>query len=938
MSIADPRSYKYWAFVSYSQIDEKSAKRFHEALETYALPKDLVGLNSGEWGKVPKRLMPVFRDRDELPSASDLGAKLVDALDQARTLLVVCSPAAAKSRWVNEEIKTFKARGREHHVFAIIVDGEPNASDNPDTEAAECFPPALRYRVSSSGEITKTRAEPIAADARKHKDGFERAVLKTVAGMLGIDFASLVKRDEERRSTRTRIVIAGLTAVLAVVSSLAVWGWIEKTRAETALRDAVASKLPLESRAILEGERLAPADAALLLAAAAYRLRPDKEAYRGLQFALDATARTSKVVSFPGPTVAMSPDQRTVVTLEGGRLLLYDAASGQARGVPMLAGERAELVGAVFQGFVTAFSADGKMIASGGDKALHLWDAASGKPVSAPLQGHRERITAVAFSVDGKTLASAADGVQLWDAATGRMSGGRFNPSGGQVSNMLSLAFSNDGRTLAVGTDNTLWLWDIAAAKTRGAGLVGHTKPITSIAFNADDRVLVSAGMDGTIRIWDVSTGSALTAPLHDSGNYVSTVALSPNGRTMVSGSYDGTLQLWDTSTGRRVGAPLQAHLKNVTAASFSPDGAALSSIGWDGTLRVWDLAEGPHPNRSATGTTAKLAKFAFSPDGKTVVALSSEGIVREWNPPAGPPTTVGARPAGMEIVALNADASTVVSSAPGTLALWDTATSKPRGVAMAIGRSTSWIAQLTGHVPAAFSPDGRTLVSGTWDTTLRLWDATSGVPNGAPLQGHTARVTAVAFSADGKTIVSASEDKTLRLWDAAARRVRGEPVQIGGTAYVVAFSGDGKTIVASSDSQMHFWDVATGRPRGAVMRSPGSVGAVAFSSDGRTLVSGGWDNTLRLWDTDTGQPLGAPFQGHSSPVVSVAFSPDSKTIVSGSKDGSVRVWDAPSVWIDRVCAKLVLNLSIAQWKQYVGEVPYVEQCPGLPVRSDRKD
>jgi hypothetical protein len=156
--------YRYWGFISYSHADDEWAKWLHRAIERYQVPRRLWGRPSPS-GPLPRRLFPVFRDRDELPSASDLGARLQESLRSSRYLIVISSARSAVSCWVNEEIRTFKSWGREGQVFALVVDGEPNASDRPQCGALECFAPALRFRIAEDGTLTNERIEMIAADA-----------------------------------------------------------------------------------------------------------------------------------------------------------------------------------------------------------------------------------------------------------------------------------------------------------------------------------------------------------------------------------------------------------------------------------------------------------------------------------------------------------------------------------------------------------------------------------------------------------------------------------------------------------------------------------------------------------------------------------------------------------------------------------------------------
>ena len=195
------------------------------------------------------------------------------------------------------------------------------------------------------------------------------------------------------------------------------------------------------------------------------------------------------------------------------------------------------------------------------------------------------------------------------------------------------------------------------------------------------------------------------------------------------------------------------------------------------------------------------------------------------------------------------------------------------------------------GVLSVAFSPDGQTIVSGSDDRTVRLWDL-EGTPIGKPFKGHEKWVSSVAFSSDGKTIVSGSGDRTVRLWDLEGNSI-GQPFQGHGAGVSsVAFSPDGQTIVSGSyDRTVRLWDLE-GNPIGQPFQGHGAgVSSVAFSPDGQTIVSGSDDSTVRLWDLE-GTPIGQPFQGHGAGVSSVAFSPDGKTIVSGSDDRTVRLWD----------------------------------------------
>lgn len=230
-------SFRYRAFISYSHQDQLWAQWLHKSLESYRVPRKLVGQTTAA-GIIPDRLAPVFRDRDELPSATDLSRKVNEALAESANLIVVCSPRSAASRWVNEEVLAFKRLGRADRIFCLIVDGEPNATDLSGREAEECFAPALRFEIGPDGQATQKRTEPIAADARAGKDGKANAKLKLIAGMLDVGFDALKQRELQRRNRRMVAITALAVVVMLVTTTLAIMAMVARGDAERRQKQA----------------------------------------------------------------------------------------------------------------------------------------------------------------------------------------------------------------------------------------------------------------------------------------------------------------------------------------------------------------------------------------------------------------------------------------------------------------------------------------------------------------------------------------------------------------------------------------------------------------------------------------------------------------------------------------------------------------------------
>ena len=237
------RAWRYRAFISYSHADTPWANWLLKKLEGYRVPARFHGC-AAPVGAVGPRLAPVFRDRDELPTTSDLGETIRAALRESATLIVICSPGSAKSRWVQEEIIAFKRLHGGRRVFAFIVAGEPKVEGTAD----DCFSPALRRELAPDGTLTGARAEVVAADARSHADGKSTAFVRLVAGLLGVGFDELRRRELQRRNRRLTLITAASVAGMVLTLGLAFAAWRARGEAVVARNEAVFSRNDAQRR------------------------------------------------------------------------------------------------------------------------------------------------------------------------------------------------------------------------------------------------------------------------------------------------------------------------------------------------------------------------------------------------------------------------------------------------------------------------------------------------------------------------------------------------------------------------------------------------------------------------------------------------------------------------------------------------------------------
>jgi WD40 repeat protein len=505
------------------------------------------------------------------------------------------------------------------------------------------------------------------------------------------------------------------------------------------------------------------------------------------------------------------------------------------------------------------------------------------------LNGHTESINGLAFSPNGKTLASSSeDGtIRLWNLETGQPIG---QPLTGHTGAVNGIAFSPDGMTLAsAGADKTIRLWNAETGEAIGQPLTGHTASVNGVRFSADGQTLVSVGRDNNIITWEVASQQMIGQPFNFGADEVNILALSPDGKILATSNYTD-ITLWDVAGQQMIGQPLTGHTRYVNALAFSQDGAMLASGSDDRSIRLWNVTTGEPIDQPLYGHYGAVNTLNFSPDGNTLASSGSDGITVLWDLASRQIKELPWNNTSV-VITFSPDSSILAASNfTGQISLWDLA-----------GRQT-FNRTLSGHTDqvysVAYSPDGKTLASGSNDKTIRLWNGETGEAIGQPLNGHTDTVYSVAFSPDGQTLASGSWDSTIILWDVASQQMIGQPLtghQSG--VYSIAFSPDGKILAsASADKTIILWDVASHQPIGQPLTGHTDiVFGLAFSPDGKTMASAGGDNNIILWDVASQKMIGQPLTGHTAWVRKVTFSPDGATLASASSDSTVRLWDVAS-------------------------------------------
>jgi WD40 repeat protein len=488
-----------------------------------------------------------------------------------------------------------------------------------------------------------------------------------------------------------------------------------------------------------------------------------------------------------------------------------------------------------YPGQAVAFSADSQKLAVGDGGNIRVWDVNTGKPI-VKLRRHTGNVTSVAFSPDGKNLASggADNAVRLWDLETGKELQQIGHPNTRRATEHFVMELNNE---------------------------------ITCVAFSPDGKTLFSTVKDDRfLRAWDVVTGKELRRFEGHVGGCLS-MALSADGHTLVAGSGDSCIRLWDADNGKEL-FPANGHRGRIFNLGFVAGGKALMSAGRDGRLRIWDLASGKQTHQAGDDTDF-IGFMAVSADGRIAASTRQDDeTIHLWDMATGKLVRdIDCPHRGVMGAAFSADGKTLASLGAGDLVtLWEVATGKELRHWTARPEQGNQVIFLNGGglpAPLAFSRDGKLLATSAFDSNfqsvLHLWDTSNGkhVRQISVAENQGDNLLRILFAPGDRVVATVGGQNTINLWDVTTGKVLYKLDKVGTrhpqgmvNLECVAFSPDGQTLAAvGPDSKVIVWDVATGKEVAAFETDQGWIGSVAYSPDSRTIAAGGLDTTVLLLD-----------------------------------------------------------------------------------------
>jgi WD40 repeat protein/serine/threonine protein kinase len=773
-------------------------------------------------------------------------------------------------------------------------------------------------RLDAAREWAQTKPEALNATEQAFLDA-------------SLELAGRERADQAHRVRRLRRLLTGVALALVIALVAGIFAVVQRNRADDASRRATVGRLVAGSGLLRDRDPSLSA----LLAVAANRLDDNASTRGALQKELVAEPRLRGTLtgrSGPPQHIAYTPDGTELVARTRHAVEVFDARRGRLSGPPVPVPPAPAL------GSGIAISPDGKLIATGGGRRAHVFDVRSRREVGAPMRAAAP-IETVAFSPDSSMLATAAgtfgdttptptdQTVQLWDVATRQPID---LPLSGHTTSVTTIAFSPDGKLLATGgNDNLVVLHDPHTGAT-----VGTPMPVAgqvhSLAFSPDSSRLAVGTQAPDVVVFDVRTGLQVGSTL--GAGAFDAVAFSPDGTRLVTSSpLAKTTIVWDASTFTAVGPPM-AQAGNEVA--FRPGHEFAIAGGSPNTLTVWDPEGEPLFTRRIPGTSPYGGQY--SPNGKVLSVTDTNAVtlydtrsLQPLGPPLPAPATTLTNGPTLALNTFTPD-GTRLAIAGDNVEFFDVATRRRVGAAVPLASPAA---------TAAFSPDGNTLAIGGTQGGLYLVDLPSGRRRG-PLPNISPRVGSFvineAFSPDSRRLVATTSTGQAVVYD-HLRRAAPRATSLPGNPNTVSaarFSPDGSLLATGGlDGTLQLRDGRTLRPLGpSIPTNQPVVIGIGFARNGRLLAAADLGSTVRLVDVASRQPIGDAFAGAGVSFPAHSFRPDGQVLTLSGPSGAALVTLDFAEWRSDVCRLVGRNLTPAEAHEYLGtDGPRVDACPGYP-------